>query len=302
MFFAATDATIDISNNRSKGGFSMKLTELIKFHREHAGLTQEALAEILSISRQSISKWENGTALPDVDNLIALADYFDLSLDELIRGSEHFPKPFTFGKILKRSTVFLTFVLPIIALVFLVPELFNNKFEALMILPIGYIGILCVLMIAPGTMAVYDEHWTITRQGILVQNITNPFQRIWRWLRILFTGKDDVAQEFYAYSNILAIEVRMSTRSLYGKYFYRYEYKAPGLTLFLHDGKVIYIDIPNNFEQYLLQALSYFREKKIEILDPHDSLQRILAENYLRYIDFYDYVNYDIDESRQALR
>ena len=51
------------------------------------GLSQEALANELGISRQAVSRWERGEALPDTENLIALADLFEVSLDELVRGS-----------------------------------------------------------------------------------------------------------------------------------------------------------------------------------------------------------------------
>jgi len=56
------------------------LTEL----RKSAGLSQEALADRLGISRQAISKWERAEAAPDTENLIALAKLYNISLDELL--------------------------------------------------------------------------------------------------------------------------------------------------------------------------------------------------------------------------
>lgn len=55
--------------------------------RRHAGLTQEALAEKLDVSRQAVSKWERSESSPDTDNLIALAELYGVSLDELLFGS-----------------------------------------------------------------------------------------------------------------------------------------------------------------------------------------------------------------------
>ena len=52
--------------------------------RKKNGLSQEALAEKLGISRQSISKWERAESSPDTDNLIALANLYSISLDELL--------------------------------------------------------------------------------------------------------------------------------------------------------------------------------------------------------------------------
>lgn len=57
-----------------------KLYEL----RKKNGLSQEALAEKLGISRQSISKWERAESSPDTDNLISLAKLYNISLDELL--------------------------------------------------------------------------------------------------------------------------------------------------------------------------------------------------------------------------
>lgn len=52
--------------------------------RKQAGLSQEALADKLGVSRQAVSKWERAESLPDTDNLIALAALYGLTLDELL--------------------------------------------------------------------------------------------------------------------------------------------------------------------------------------------------------------------------
>ena len=61
-----------------------KILELRKAH----GLTQEQLAEKLDVSRQSVSKWESGQAMPEADKLIALSDSFHVTIDYLLRPSE----------------------------------------------------------------------------------------------------------------------------------------------------------------------------------------------------------------------
>ncbi len=54
--------------------------------RKDKGLNQEQMAEALNIAdRSTISRWETGSVEPDLDTLIQVADYFDVSLDELIR-------------------------------------------------------------------------------------------------------------------------------------------------------------------------------------------------------------------------
>lgn len=53
--------------------------------RKKAGLTQTALAEKLHVSRQAVSRWEQGSAMPDIENLIAMSELFGVSLDELLK-------------------------------------------------------------------------------------------------------------------------------------------------------------------------------------------------------------------------
>ncbi len=61
----------------------MKLGEQIYKLRTEKSLSQGDLADALDVSRQSVSKWENDTAVPDLDKLIKLCDIFEISLDEL---------------------------------------------------------------------------------------------------------------------------------------------------------------------------------------------------------------------------
>lgn len=64
------------------------LGETLKAHRTSRGFTQEYVAEALGVSRQAVSKWENGSSDPSTANLIALAKLYGLSVDELLRRAE----------------------------------------------------------------------------------------------------------------------------------------------------------------------------------------------------------------------
>ncbi|ABX42335.1 helix-turn-helix domain-containing protein [Lachnoclostridium phytofermentans] len=66
----------------------MKLGEKIVMFRTEHHLSQGDLAEKLGVSRQSISKWETGGSVPDLDKLIALSELFDVSLDNLVKDQE----------------------------------------------------------------------------------------------------------------------------------------------------------------------------------------------------------------------
>lgn len=66
----------------------MKLSEKILYCRKKSGLSQEALAQKLNVSRQAVSKWETGEATPDLNNLALLAKEFDVTADWLISEDE----------------------------------------------------------------------------------------------------------------------------------------------------------------------------------------------------------------------
>lgn len=65
----------------------MTLGTQIQSRRGHLGLSQEKLAEQLGISRQAVSKWETGDALPDTDKLVPLARALGITVDQLL-GNE----------------------------------------------------------------------------------------------------------------------------------------------------------------------------------------------------------------------
>ena len=67
------------------------LGETLKAHRTRCHMTQEFEAESLGVSRQTVSKWENGSADPSTTNLLALAKLYGVPAEELIRGVEANP-------------------------------------------------------------------------------------------------------------------------------------------------------------------------------------------------------------------
>lgn len=65
----------------------MNIGYKIKELRKQRGMTQEQLAEHIGISFQSVSKWENGIALPDIVHMPVLASLFGVTIDELFFGA-----------------------------------------------------------------------------------------------------------------------------------------------------------------------------------------------------------------------
>ncbi len=64
----------------------VKIGEFLRELRKGKGLTQEQLAEQFNISRRSVSRWETGSNLPDLDILIEMTDYYGVELKEILNG------------------------------------------------------------------------------------------------------------------------------------------------------------------------------------------------------------------------
>ena len=65
----------------------MAFSDNLQFLRTHRGQTQEQLAEILEVSRQSVSKWEGAQSFPEMDTILRICDLYQVDLDTLMRGS-----------------------------------------------------------------------------------------------------------------------------------------------------------------------------------------------------------------------
>lgn len=66
----------------------MKFQEKLQLLRTEMKLSQEELADKLDVSRQSVTKWENGQAFPDIQKLIKLSEFFNISVDRLVKDND----------------------------------------------------------------------------------------------------------------------------------------------------------------------------------------------------------------------
>ena len=72
-----------------EGGFDvdqMKIGNFLKELRKEKGITQAQLAEALNVSARTVSRWETGSNMPDISILVDIADYYDISIPEIING------------------------------------------------------------------------------------------------------------------------------------------------------------------------------------------------------------------------
>ena len=66
----------------------MNIADRIQSLRKGKGISQEELADKIGVSRQAVSKWESEQSLPDIEKIILLSEYFDVTTDYLLRGIE----------------------------------------------------------------------------------------------------------------------------------------------------------------------------------------------------------------------
>ncbi|MDY0064395.1 MAG: helix-turn-helix transcriptional regulator [Bacilli bacterium] len=65
-----------------------RISEFLKTLRKNRGLTQSELAEKLNVSNKTVSKWENGMGIPEMSSLLMLADFYHVSVDDILRGEQ----------------------------------------------------------------------------------------------------------------------------------------------------------------------------------------------------------------------
>lgn len=104
----------------------MNMAERIQVLRKEKGISQEELANALNISRQAVSKWEGQQSVPDLDNIIALSVYFDVTTDYILKGTEiqiHTKKQIVISKTLYMVSAALL----LIGLLFTILDWYEHK-------------------------------------------------------------------------------------------------------------------------------------------------------------------------------
>ena len=131
--------------------------------RTAKNLSQGELADILDVSRQSVSKWETDAAIPDLDKLIKLFDLFEVSLDEITDRAENVKKskPKTKSGPTQKVIGYILFAVSLL-LGILTLFLSYNESDFLILLPLAFAimgcGLLCLFK---GRTAFYWCIWTI---------------------------------------------------------------------------------------------------------------------------------------------
>ncbi|MFM1668303.1 helix-turn-helix domain-containing protein [Streptococcus mutans] len=118
----------------------MNIGEKLKTARQQSHLTQEGVADLILVSRQTISNWENEKSYPDIVNLIKLSDLYQISLDTLLKDDgkmiEHLDKTTNAVKSNQKLQTFLLSYLAMITCLLLLSLFFLKSYYFLLFLSI----------------------------------------------------------------------------------------------------------------------------------------------------------------------
>ncbi|CAM3719375.1 helix-turn-helix domain-containing protein [Erysipelothrix urinaevulpis] len=145
----------------------MLLHELLKHYRILNEMSQEELANKLFVTRQAVSKWEQGDSYPDLENIILLSDLYDISIDELLRGARFLKKPYHIGH--KASA--LTYLANGGVSIFLASIIYQNA-GVLSSVSMGIIYFVLGLFILQQTSIEFGKH------EITILNVGKWYQRL----------------------------------------------------------------------------------------------------------------------------
>lgn len=234
----------------------MKTSELLKYYRERNHLTQEELAEKLYISRQAVSKWERDEAMPDIENIIQLSDLYEISIDELLRGSQYLPKPFLVGE-------------PMIYLKVGALSLFT-LFMVIIIFPKPFAYIILALMIALYIIAMKEGKWVIRRDRLVVQDYKNPFDKL---KSFFFPFKQKIE---YPYQELKSLEYQYTKgpQPILKVYSYDFFY----MILRTQDNHEYRLKVGSKMRGNIPSFTDYLIKKGLTIIDPKAIVKASLSE------------------------
>lgn len=237
----------------------MLIKDILKLSRIKKEYTQEDVAKQLFVSTQAVSKWETGRSIPSIDNLLALLDLYEVSLDELVQGSPFFKKPYVVGKIFnwKKGTSF-TLIWLFISLLFT-----GFGYQPFWLFCLVFlIGIFIVFA------ATVDDYWIIENDCLKIKKYSN--KNIEKLIQI-FTSNHKRKTLHYSEINKISIiyipKVRFSPFDFGFDAFYLKVESTQGTFILNFD------ESPENF---LPQFANFLERQKIKIIDKDNIIQLLI--------------------------
>lgn len=246
----------------------MLLQDILKTLRNKNGFTQEKIAQKLFVSPQAVSKWENGSSVPSIDNLLALSDLYGVSLDELVQGSPFFKKPYLVGSKYNLKKGFLFVVLWLfISLLFT-----GFGYQPLwLFLLIFIIGILVVFPTA------FNDYWIIENGGIRIKNFSKKdFPKL---LQLLSNNQATVKIE---YSDITSAEIVYKTKQRFSPFDFSFD------LLYLQicsKDKIDNLNFDSSVKNFLPQYVTFLKRHGIHVIDD-DNIVKLLISGESLYEHF----------------
>lgn len=258
----------------------------IKKYRTEKNLSQEELAKLMNISRQSISKWERGESMPSIDNLLVLSDLLSLPLDSLVKRKNYFPLNFDYGKPKNKIPIFVISFFPGLMLI---ASLFTNGKERLALIVASLFTLFLTSSVGFFDFKRYYSYFTVNGFGLLIFDGNKKLLPIIHIIRAIF--------------NIRKIrEIPFSDIEYAKIYFDTHGYKGEGTSvnfrprylynvrerfqchLLLKNGEEIILDLSQAFypdskeRKYFYNMFLYFYERGIKLKDPFNILKSIKNE------------------------
>ncbi len=197
----------------------MTLGERICRYRTERGMSQIEVAERLDVSRQSVSKWETDSAVPDLDKLVKLSELFGVTLDELVKGegpaapeekaapASEAPAPEV--KIVRAGPP----VRVVVGAALLAAGLLGGIFLfvlrpalGLTCLPLVVCGVICLVVRKNAGLIcgwILYGLWLVLRGGAMFRGISTP---LWVF-RYLSLAMEESQRTYYLYALIMAAEI-----------------------------------------------------------------------------------------------
>ena len=173
--------TMKLSNRRGKK--NMNLSDKIVELRKKNGFSQEELADRLQVSRQAVSRWEQGTADPSSSNILELSKLFNVTTDYLLNDDYHSDEDLLKIKEIRKDN------LQQIVLYFVLLEIicFLLQVASLIVLQNELYGILCIILfIAVIIIFEYAYHKKTTENSLKIISTRKKFYTISTWIGLYF--------------------------------------------------------------------------------------------------------------------